>query len=523
MELVDIIMFITFFPVLINNLKSEKLYYSFYYICMLVIQKLVKYFLFIYIEHFMKKTLISLFIIINFLSVNAQNINFDKKIGEKQNKTVESQMGIYQNEKMNAYIDSLGQRLIAHLDKKLFDYKFRLVLQEAPNAFALPGGYIYVTTGIIPLLENEDELACIIGHEIIHSNNRHGTKKIRRNIPFVILEIPGILVGIFSETAGAILEAPVKITNAFYSASYSRKLETEADDQGIILAAKAGYDPNALPDILSRMIKAIEKVTGNEETKSYFDDHPYTPDRNENIYKHIKDIDIHKTKHISNNFLKEFDGIIIGESASKGIIRENKFLHPDIDFYVEFPKDWVIENQPNAIFSHDTIKKSALTLSIEDPNISPRQAGANFLNAIDHRFRNTLVDSMDYVQNGEKGYMIRFSENTSQGVMSAFVLWMPLNGNIYKFTGISPKENHSIVENATKSLRILTEDEKNSIMQKHLSLVIANGDENIAQLSKRTGNKLDPELTAIINSIDPKEKIKKGEQIKIVVEELYVK
>ena len=471
----------------------------------------------------MNKLLIIILITFSTISVNAQNINFDKKMGEKQNKTVETQMGIYQNEKMNAYIDSLGQRLVAHLDKKLFDYKFRLVLQEAPNAFALPGGYIYVTTGIIPLLENEDELACIIGHEIIHSNNRHGTKKIRRNIPFVILEIPGILVGIVSDAAGALLQAPVKITNAFYSASYSRKLETEADDQGIVLAAKAGYDPNALPDILSRMIKAIEKVTGNEETKSYFNDHPYTPDRNDNIYKHIKDIDIHKTKHISNNFLEEFDGIIIGESASKGIIRENKFLHPDIDFYIEFPEGWVIENQPSAIIAHDTIKKSALTLSIEDPNISPRQAGANFLNTIDHKFRSTLVDSMDYIQNGEKGYLIKFSENTSQGVMNAFVLWMPLNGNIYKFTGISPKEKYSFIKNVTKSLRVLTEDEKNSIMQKHLKIVTANGNETITELSKRTNNKLNPELTAIINSIDGQKKIEKGEQIKIVVEELYMK
>ena len=471
----------------------------------------------------MNKLLISFLIIFSTISANAQNINFDKKMGEKQNKTVEAQMGIYDNDKMNAYIDSLGQRLVAQLDKKLFDYKFHLVLQEEPNAFALPGGYIYVTTGIIPLLENEDELACIIGHEIIHSNNRHGTKKIRRNIPFAILEIPGILVGIVSDAAGALLQAPVKITNAFYSASYSRKLETEADDQGIVLAAKAGYDPNALPDILSRMIKAIEKVTGNEETKSYFNDHPYTPDRNDNIYKHIKDINIHKKKPISSNFLKEFDGVIFGKSVSKGIIRENTFLHPDIDFYVEFPKDWVIDNQPSAIIAHDTIKKSALTLSIEDPKISPRQAGGIFLKSINSKYRNTLTDSIDYIQNGEKGYLLKFSENTSLGVMNAFVLWMPLNGNIYKFTGISPENNYSMILNATKSLRVLTEDEKNSIIQKHLKIVTANGNENITELSKRTSNKLTPELTAIINSIDSQKKIEKGEQIKIVVERVYEK
>jgi predicted Zn-dependent protease len=100
---------------------------------------------------------------------------------------------------------------------------------------------------------------------------------------------------------------------------------------------------------------------------------------------------------------------------------------------------------------------------------------------------------------------------------------MPLNGNVYKFTGVSAKEKQTIVEDATKSLRTLTEKEKNSIMQKYLSVVIANGNENITELSKRTANKLSPELTAIINSIDPKEKIKKGKQIKIVLERVYGK
>jgi len=100
---------------------------------------------------------------------------------------------------------------------------------------------------------------------------------------------------------------------------------------------------------------------------------------------------------------------------------------------------------------------------------------------------------------------------------------MPLNGNIYKFTGISPKENYSLIKNATKSLRILTQDKKRSIMQKHLKVVTTKENENITELSKRTGNKLDPELTAIINSIDGQAKINKGKQIKIVVEKLYMK
>jgi len=469
----------------------------------------------------MNKVLIAFILFLLATSANAQNINLDKKLAKKMNKTVATEQGLYNNDRMNAYLDSIGQRLVSQLDNKLFDYKFHLVYDESPNAFALPDGYVYVTTGMIPLLENEDELACIMGHEIIHSNNRHSIKKLERKIPFIVLEIPGILVGIIDKVVGDVIESPVKITDAYVSASYSRKLETEADDQGIILAAKAGYDPNALPIVLTRMIKSIEEMTGYKEKKSFLDDHPYTPDRNRNIKEHLKRIDVTKSAHISNDLLKEFDGVIYGKSVSKGIIRENKFLQPDMDFYIEFPENWVINNLPTYIIAHDTIKKSALKLSVEDPKITPKQAGENYLKTLTKNYRNTLTENKEFEQNGEKGYVIRFTENTSEGVLNAFVLWMPLNGNIYKYTGISLKENHNTVENVTKTLRPLTKDEKKSIMQKQLSIVEANGNEGIAELSKRTNNLISPKLTATINDINPKEKIIKGTKIKIVVEKPY--
>ncbi len=471
----------------------------------------------------MKKIFTVFIILLLTISVQAQNTNFDKKLAKKLNKQVETETGIYNNDKMNAYLDSIGQRLVAQLDNKLFDYKFKLVLDESPNAFALPDGYIYVTSGMIPIIQNEDELACILGHEITHSNNRHSVKKLKLKIPFVVLEIPGILVGLVDRFAGGILEAPVKITDAYVSASYSRKLETEADDQGVILAAKAGYDPNALPIVLTRLVSTIESMTGSMEKKSFLNDHPYTPDRNDNIYRQLKNIEIKKSAPISNNLLNEFDGILFGESVTKGVIKENVYLHPVLDFYVKFPENWVINNQANFIIAHDTIKKSALKLSVEGSTLSPKQAGEKYIKSLTKEYRDILTDSTDFEQNGEKGYIIRFTENIDEGVLNAFVLWMPLNDVVYRFTGFSYKENHDDVENITKSLRALTVEDKNSIMQKQISIVKSKGNEDIVELSKRTGNLLDHKLTAIINSIDINEKIDKGIQIKIVVEKPYFK
>ena len=121
------------------------------------------------------------FILILFpvLSIDAQNLALDSNLGYKNAQTIAAEMILYEDVEKTAYISRVGNRLVASLEKPLFDYQFHIIADPTPNAFALPGGYIYITTGLILLLQNEDELACILGHEIIHSNNRHAIKQIR--------------------------------------------------------------------------------------------------------------------------------------------------------------------------------------------------------------------------------------------------------------------------------------------------------------------------------------------------------
>ncbi len=109
------------------------------------------------------------------ISVYGQRLEIDRYLGEENAKTVKNVMGIYEDTAMTKYLNDLGQKLVSHLEKPLFKYQFKLVTD-----FTLLGGYIYVTTGLIPLLESEDELACILAHKIVHSNNRHSIKKIKK-------------------------------------------------------------------------------------------------------------------------------------------------------------------------------------------------------------------------------------------------------------------------------------------------------------------------------------------------------
>ncbi len=452
--------------------------------------------------------------------LNAQSLKKDKALGEKGFEMVKNTMGLYDDAAMTAYLNKVGQRLVSQLDSSLFEYHFYIVNEKSPNAFALPGGYIFITTGIIPIIENEDELACIIGHEIIHSNNRHTIRQTRKRIIPVMLTLPIDILGVFAPGVNSAM-APVKASQQLLFASYSRKFETEADDQGIALAAKAGYDPHALPKVLSRMMKAIEWVTGQRERKNYFSDHPFTPDRNANIQEQIKDITINPTPAISKDFLREFDGIAFGDSPSQGIIRDEVFIHPDLDLYIKYPHNWKIKNMDTVVAAMSPQRDAAFALSLANPKMTAKEAGKNYEKSLSKRYKKMLFKSEAFKVNDNEGYLVGFQEIVFGDTTFAYVLYLPIAKQLYKITAMANDEERTTLLKIAKSIRTLTDVEKQSVLIKYIKVVNSKEGETFDELSKRTGNKIKPGLTAIINAHKEDDKLKEGSEIKIVSEKTY--
>ena len=456
-------------------------------------------------------------------SINSfsQSIKIDKALGEENAKMVVETMGIYQDEKMTNYVKSVGDRLVSHLDNPLFEYQFHIIPDMSPNAFALPGGYIYITTGLLPLLANEDELACIIGHEIIHSNNRHSVKQLKKKILPSLLEIPGDLLGVVNENLGTLFNAPIKVSNSLLFASYGRKSETEADNEGIKLAAKAGYDPKAMNPALIRLSKTIEIATDNKEEKSYFNDHPYTPERTANIDEVLAGISWKKTAPISKNFLYEFDNLLFGADPKQGVIMDNKFFHPELDFYIEFPKKWEIDNQSTNVGAYQPDNKAAAFVYVESETMSPKKAGTTFVENLSSKNKTKLVNQEEYTLNGKKSYLVTFKETVKNQTVFAYILWTPLNGRLYKLVGIGSSDYKATLELVSHSFRPLTKQDKANIKINKVQVVEARQGETITSLSKRVHNKLNLELTSVVNDKTATEKLDKGTLIKVVNEQNY--
>ena len=451
----------------------------------------------------------------------AQSLDLDRKLGEENAAMVEAQMGIYADKEKTAYINQVGQRLVSNLEKPLFDYQFHIVPDMSPNAFALPGGYIYITTGLIPLLESEDELACIIGHEIIHSNNRHSIKQLKKSILPRLLEVPGNLLGALNKDLGALFNAPIETSNALLLASYSRGSETESDIQGTALAAAAGYDPNAMIPALNRLSEAIEVALGEKETKNYFNDHPYTPNRVKTLEKNIAKLTWQHTANISPSYIYEVDGLLFGDSPAKGVIVDNRFLHYDLDFTIAFPENWDIDNQPTNVGAYNEDRNAAVFVSLDNSDNSPAEAATLFLADLPEEYEVKLSAHEERIINGRKGYLVSFIDKIDDVTMYGYILWVPLEDKLFKLIGITPIEYRPDLEKTAKSLRSLTGSEKKSITIKKVKVVKAEKNETIETLSKRTGNLLNSELTGVVNSRGVNDKLKKGETVKIVLSYPY--
>ena len=215
--------------------------------------------------------LLSLILIMTGCGAVLQSVEKDKQMGQETARQVETDMGIYSDAAGIQYLNRIGDRLVAVNPDQTFDYQFAIVDQQVPNAFALPGGYIYVSRGLLVLTNSEDELAGVVGHEIIHVSQRHSARQMAKARVPTLFALPGAVVGgVISENLGNLLLAPVQMIGGGYLAFHGRQDEFESDQLGQQLAADAGYDPAALATILARLETYTEADTGEKRIPGFF-------------------------------------------------------------------------------------------------------------------------------------------------------------------------------------------------------------------------------------------------------------
>lgn len=279
------------------------------------------------------------------------------------------------------YVNSVGQRVAATADRKDLFYRFYVVDDATINAFALPGGYIFIHRGLINHMNNEAELAAVLGHELGHVTARHAVQQISKAQAYQnAIAITSIFVPI---PQGATVFSDLIALSIIQG--YGREAEFQSDELSIRYLTRAGYDPRATIGILTTLkrldeISTKEKKDAGEEVENYhgaFASHPETKDRIQKAIEEAAAKQGHAGMTNRNALLTAINGYAYGDSAEQGAVVGRKFLHPDLGIQLEFSKEWVITNTPQALTAK--VRKQDVYFQLKLVEMQKRMTATEFL------------------------------------------------------------------------------------------------------------------------------------------------
>ncbi|MEW6332121.1 MAG: M48 family metalloprotease [Pseudomonadota bacterium] len=292
------------------------------------------------------------------------------QLGNSYDGKVRSQYGIYADPALQAYVQEIGRKLAAQSHRPNLEYHFTVLDSDQVNAFALPGGHIYITRGILAYLDSEAELAAVLGHEIGHVTARHG---VRQHAAATTTGVIGAVLG-----AATGIQATQDLFSVFGNAmlsGYGRDHELESDRLGAEYLARAGYDPQAMIRVVGvlKNQEEFEKKRAEAEKRApqiyhgVFATHPSADQRLQEVVGEADKFKTLSAPRVEREaYLKHLDKLAYGDSAGGGVRRGSRFYHRDMDFTLRFPDGWILDNQARVLYGVSPDKLAVLRVEAED-------------------------------------------------------------------------------------------------------------------------------------------------------------
>ena len=444
----------------------------------------------------------------------------EKKIGAENAKQVKEQMGLIDDPALLAYVQAIGDRLAVHSPYQEVDYQFQIVDSPDPNAFALPGGYVYVNRGLLVLVNSEDELAGVIGHEIGHVAARHSVQRITRAAPVgVVTGLSAAVAGIFSPSLANAIAGTGNFLNSAVLAPYSREQENDADAIGQQLAAEASWDPDGIAVFLKTLDRATSKQGEGGEHISFLSTHPSTPDRirrTEQRSGSIARLAANPIAKDHRDFLAKLDGMLVGPDVKQGVFVGQDFLQPVMNFGFSFPSGWKTSNQPQYVAAMNQQQDALITLQLQSKGSDPMSAARTFLSEanLDEQTLEPLTIG------GLPASRAILSKHGQQAIFT----WIAFQEQIYRLTGvskISSTEHRQLIEKTASSFHLLTAAEMTKVKQQRLRIISARSGESLELLLKRAESSWNQETCAIANNLQTGALLNSGQLVKVAIPEPF--
>ena len=442
-------------------------------------------------------------------------------MGRESDGDIRRQMGLYEDDALQGYVEEIGLALAARSHRPQLPWSFAIVDSPAINAFAVPGGFIYLTRGIMPFLGDEADLVGVLGHEIGHVTARHTVRAYTRASGAQL----GVLVGsILSPTAAAVGGVAQSGLGVLFL-RYGRDAELQADRLGAEYAAISGWDPVGVRDMLSTLSR-ISEGADPRGVPGWLSTHPAASDRVERVGVTLSELaaqmDTTGLRVNRQGYLDRLDGLIYGDNPDQGVVRGRDFLHPPLRFALRFPEGWEVVNTQTQVGATQPGEEVYLVLQlVTDPDTRDLEALA-VATMRDSGYR--LDAGGETSINGLAAFIGTFTgERDGDTQPRARMAYIEHQRSVYALVGLAEAQVYEGVESefntAIRSFRPLSAVEAEEIRPNRIRFYTAQPGDTWQSIAQDAGHGIVPSNTlAIMNGFPVNEQPRPGDRLKIAVE-----
>lgn len=435
-------------------------------------------------------------------------------MGLEAAKQAASQMGVYPDSQLQRYVNSLGMTLARSSERPNLPWSFTVIDDPVVNAFALPGGPIFVTRGILGYMNSEAELVSVLGHEIGHVTARHSVNQMSR-AQLAQIGLMGVMIA-KPELSGLADLGSQALGLMFMK--FGRDDETQSDELGFRYMTNAGYDPAEMAE----MFRTLERTSGgSERTPEWLSTHPDPGNRvaktQERIAAWTRPAGALKVNR--DVFLRHIDGIVFGEDPRNGYFQQQVFLHPTLKFRFDFPSGWNTQNMADKVVGVSAQQDAIIVLSGAG-NTAPSQALQQFVSQQGIRSGGISNSSI----NGLPAASAQFAAQTEQAVLAGYIAFIQLDGATYQLLSYTDQQlaqsYDAAFRRALGSFQRLTDQRALSVKPARVRLVQIRNQMTLTQFNQQYPSTIPIEQLAVINGVDSaSEALPSGSLVKRVVVE----
>jgi predicted Zn-dependent protease len=435
------------------------------------------------------------------------------ELGKQTDAEIGQEYGLYNDPALANYVTSVGMALVPYTHRPNLVYHFAVLDSPVVNAFAAPGGYIYVTRGILALMSSEAELAGVLGHELGHVSARHTVRQMSTAILFQV----GLVIGSALSEKFAKIAGIVGLAGQLLFLKFSRDDERQADSLGVQYSRKAQFNAGEMVSFFSSL-QRYGDLSGGSSVPGFLSTHPLTSERIKNVSAMItpQDTAIPKKRE---PYLNRIENMIYGDDPRQGYVQGNAFYHPGMRFVFSFPQGWNVQNTPVQVSLAPEGAEAAMILRVETTNDDLAAFAQKKASSIEGR---QFVSEQQITIHGMASYhQIYNIVQQDQEPLRVRLSFLRKGANIYYFTALSKEQQFgqydNVFRNIVSSFDNLNDPNYLNRQPKRLKILKADGTQRLNDIFSRNGvNKNLWSLLAIANEMKAEDLPALNQLIKIV-------